>query len=110
MSLQLTQLRKGTLEFCVLAVLEQGPAYGLEIAEELMARETLLQAQGTLYPLLGRLRKRGLVSTRWEESPTGPPRRYYALTDLGHETIATFRSVWKPFSEDVDTMLGSRDA
>lgn len=103
----LTQMRKGILEFCVLAVLRDKPAYGLELTKALTSRQALLSTEGTLYPLLARLRKRGLVETWWNESPDGPPRRYYALTDDGRAAVTTFESLWKPFRSDVDSILGS---
>ncbi|MCC2309962.1 PadR family transcriptional regulator [Cellulomonas chengniuliangii] len=102
----LTQMRKGVLEFCVLAYLRSGPAYGLEIATELGRHETLFTSEGTLYPLLARLRKQGWVETSWQESRSGPPRRYYSLTDEGRAAVRTFAAIWTPFSDGVDAVLG----
>ena len=99
----LTHLRRGALEYCVLAVVADRPRYGLEIAREL--GETLIQGEGTLYPLLGRLRRGGLVETTWQESTEGPPRRYYALTGDGKEALATFVRTWAPFSAAVESAL-----
>ncbi len=101
----LTQLRKGVLENCVLASLNQGPAYGLELASRLSVYSMLFTTEGTLYPLLSRLRKQGLVETTWQESLTGPPRRYYQLTAAGHESLAVFMATWQPFRTDVDALL-----
>ena len=70
-----SQLRRGVLEFCVLALLRDGERYGVEILRELGAVEALVTSEGTIYPLLSRLRKEHLVETVWRESPTGPPRR-----------------------------------
>ncbi len=101
----LTQLRKGVLEYCVLACLRSGPAYGLELASRLGRHQVLFASEGTLYPLLSRLRKQGLVETTWQESTSGPPRRYYELTVEGTAALAAFAATWGPFREDVDTVL-----
>ena len=101
----LTQMRKGVLEFCVLAHLRGGPAYGLEIASALGRYELLFASEGTLYPLLARLRKQGWVETNWQQSRTGPPRRYYALTSEGRSTVESFAAIWAPFSQGVDDVL-----
>lgn len=100
----LTQLRKGVLEYCVLACLRQRPAYGLELATQL-TEARLLTSEGTLYPLLSRLRKQGLLESTWQESPSGPPRRYYQLTEHGIAALAAFAATWRPFSQDVTTIL-----
>lgn len=102
----LTQLRKGVLEYCVLAQLRGGAAYGLELATELGRHEVLFTSEGTLYPLLSRLRRQGLVQTTWQESTSGPPRRYYELTEEGRSALAAFTAAWAPFRDDVDTVLG----
>ena len=101
----LTQMRKGVLEFCVLAFLRRGPAYGLEIATSLGRRSVLFASEGTLYPLLSRLRKQGWVETSWEDSRTGPPRRYYSLTGEGRAAVEAFAAIWVPFSDGVDDVL-----
>lgn len=101
----LSHLRRGSVEYCVLALLQDGEAYGLDIGARLSADGILMQSEGTLYPLLSRLRKQGLVETQWRESPTGPPRRYYALTELGRDSLATFTQVWKQFRDAVDSTL-----
>ena len=101
----LTHLRRGALEYCVLAMLAEQELYGLDIARRLTADGVLLASEGTLYPLLARLRKAGLVDTSWQESAEGPPRRYYALTAEGTESLAAFKRTWKPFRDAVDTAL-----
>jgi len=101
----LTQLRKGVLEYCVLASLRAGPAYGLELAGRLAQHPTLLASEGTLYPLLARLRKQGWVTTSWQESTSGPPRRYYELSPDGTSALETFLATWGPFSHDVTFLL-----
>jgi PadR family transcriptional regulator PadR len=101
----LTHLRRGALEFCVLALLRGGEWYGLDIARRLSVDGVLLHGEGTLYPLLARLRRSGLVETSWRESTTGPPRRYYTLTRDGLHALDTFRATWGPFRDAVDSAL-----
>ena len=79
----LSNLRRGALEHCVLAMLRREPLYGLDIARRLTADGVLMSSEGTLYLLLARLRRAGLVETAWQESAEGPPRRYYSLTRDG---------------------------
>lgn len=97
----LTNLRRGTLEFCVLGVLSEGASYGLEIARRLRTDTGLLGSEGTLYPLLARMRRSGWINSTWRESTSGPPRRYYELTTDGHAAADTFRGIWSPFAEAV---------
>ena len=99
-----TNLRKGVLEYCVLATIGDGEMYGLDIAGGLQ-RRGLLTSEGTLYPLLARLRRNGLVETSWRESSQGAPRRYYTLTGTGRESLAAFAGVWKSFSAAVSETL-----
>ena len=101
----LTHLRRGALEYCVLALLRSGPHYGLDIARRLSAGGTLMSGEGTLYPLLARLRKAGLVETTWQESTAGPPRRYYVLTPDGETSLGRFVATWAPFRDAVDAAL-----
>ncbi|MHB1064876.1 MAG: PadR family transcriptional regulator [Georgenia sp.] len=103
----LSNLRRGALEYCVLALLQRDTRYGLDIARTLTADGVLMNGEGTLYPLLARLRKSGLVSTSWQESTAGPPRRYYALTEDGGRALAAFRRTWRPFRDAVDTALAA---
>lgn len=100
----LTQLRRGVLEHCVLALLQSGERYGYDLVTEL-SDAGLLASEGTLYPLLSRLRRDELVSTAWRESPTGPPRRYYALTERGQAALDSFRTAWASFAGSVDQLL-----
>lgn len=102
----LTNLRRGALEFCVLASLRDGRAYGLDIARRLVAGGILLGGEGTLYPLLARLRRAGMVSTSWQPSDVGPPRRYYDITEDGRRAVETFTRAWEPFRDAVDHTLG----
>jgi len=104
-SVDLAQMRKGILEYCVLARLRTAPAYGLELASTLGADHQLFSSEGTLYPLLARLRKQGWVTTSWRESDTGPQRRYYSLTPSGSEVLDAFVATWSGFRAAVDSVL-----
>lgn len=105
----LTNLRKGVLEFCVLAQLENGRSYGFDLARTLQTAG-LLASDGALYPLLARLRSRGLVEADWEISDSTRPRKYYELTGLGVEHLGAFREVWPPLRDAVDATLSAPDA
>lgn len=100
----LANLRRGTLEYCVLAHLDRAPAYGLDIARAL-GTGVLFESEGTLYPLLSRLRKAGWVTTRWQESSGGAARRYYELTDDGRAALRSFVAIWRQFTDSVDAIL-----
>jgi PadR family transcriptional regulator PadR len=102
-----SQLRRGVLEYCVLALLQGGERYGFELVRALSDVDGLVTTEGTLYPLLGRLRREGAVETTWRESPSGPPRRYYSLTPGGRRALATFVEEWKHFRDGVDGLLGT---
>ncbi|PUB29861.1 PadR family transcriptional regulator PadR [Promicromonospora sp. AC04] len=103
-----TNLRKGVLEYCVLALLSHGEKYGLELADDLTTRG-LIASEGSLYPLLARMRENGLVEPRWEASGAGRPRRYYAITDTGTEQLTAFTQVWASLGAQVNALLeGSR--
>ncbi|MFE9629649.1 PadR family transcriptional regulator [Streptomyces sp. NPDC006463] len=102
-----SQLRKGVIEYCVLALLRNGPLYGVELLRELGAVEVMATSQGTIYPLLSRLRREELVETTWQESPSGPPRRYYALTESGRSALAEFTAAWPDFRNAVDHFLAN---
>jgi PadR family transcriptional regulator PadR len=106
----LPQLRRGALEYCVLALMRREPRYGFELVRELGAADGLLTSEGTIYPLLSRLRKDGLVTTTWQESDAGPPRRYYALTVDGRVALDRFISDWQRFRNSVDRLLGCAPA
>jgi PadR family transcriptional regulator PadR len=87
------QMRKGVLEYCILSILKNGEAYPSEIIEKLKAGK-LIVVEGTLYPLLTRLKNAGLLSYRWEESKSGPPRKYYQLTEIGGEFLKELETTW----------------
>ncbi len=87
------QMRKGVLELCILSILSQGDAYPTEIIDKL--KETkLVVVEGTLYPLLTRLKNTGLLTYRWEESTSGPPRKYYKLTEIGEQFLKEVQQSW----------------
>jgi PadR family transcriptional regulator, regulatory protein PadR len=104
-----SQLRKGVLEYCVLGLLRDGPRCGIELLGKLAATGVLATSQGTVYPLLSRLRRDGLVATSWRESPTGPPRRYYELTETGAASLREFTRTWVGFKAAVDKVVLSSD-
>ena len=101
----ISQLRRGVIEFCVLALLRDSERYGFELVQALAEAGGLVTTEGTLYPLLGRLRRDGVVETTWRESPSGPPRRYYRLTPSGHAALVAFVSEWTRFRSSVDALL-----
>ena len=103
------QLRRGVLEFCVLALLRDAERYGFELVRALTEADGLVTTEGTLYPLLGRLRREGVVDTTWRESSSGPPRRYYRLTAAGHEALDAFTIEWTRFRDSVDSLLSTGD-
>lgn len=98
------ELRRGVVEHCVLALLRSHESYAFEIVRVLEARG-LIASDGTIYPLLARLRREGLVSTAWRESSAGPPRRYYRLTTSGRTALDAFIAEWTRFRSAVDTIL-----
>lgn len=106
----LDRLRRGAVESCVLAVLAAGPAYAHDIVRRLAGIEGMVTSEGTVYPMLSRLRRAGLVHTQWQESPTGPPRRYYQLTADGQRAVAAFAEAWLTFRAGVDTLVASTTA
>lgn len=95
------QMRKGVLEFCILSILQADEAYPSEVIERLKEAK-LIVVEGTLYPLLTRLKNAGLLTYRWEESKSGPPRKYYSLTQVGQEFLKELDSTWKELVNAVD--------
>jgi PadR family transcriptional regulator PadR len=102
---QVAQMRRGVLPYCVLAMLQDGERYGFELVQALGAVDGMVTSQGTIYPLLARLRRQGLVGTSWRESNAGPPRRYYHLTAAGRGALAGFSRDWAQLREGVDALL-----
>jgi PadR family transcriptional regulator PadR len=104
----LAQLRRGIVEYCVLALLRDVERYGFELVGLLGGPGRLLTSEGTIYPLLSRLRRDGAVETVWRESTGGPPRRYYRLTPHGRSALDEFAAAWPPFRDAVDRILHER--
>ncbi|WP_405851569.1 PadR family transcriptional regulator [Streptomyces sp. NBC_00090] len=102
-----SQLRRGILQFCVLALLRDGEKYAFDLVRELCDAHGLVTSEGTIYPLLSRLRKEGWVNTVWRESDSGPPRRYYTLTATGRGALDEFAAEWGTFRTTVDNLLSS---
>jgi PadR family transcriptional regulator PadR len=98
----LTQMRRGTLQYCVLALLAEEERYGFDLVRALAEADGMVTSEGTIYPLLSRLRRDGLVESTWQESPTGPPRRYYRLTEAGRAALEGFKREWDRFRDAVD--------
>ena len=99
------QLRKGCLEMAVLAALAPGRNYGLEIIRALERHSNLVLSEGTVYPILNRLREDGLLTASWVESETGHPRKYYSLTRLGYERATRMAEAWLQFTSGVNTLI-----
>ena len=95
------QMRKGVLEYCILSILNNGEAYPSEIIEK-MKKGRLIIVEGTLYPLLTRLKNSGFLSYRWEESKSGPPRKYYKLTAQGEAFLRELEITWNELSAAVE--------
>jgi len=105
MSLENTQaqMRKGILEYCILSILARGEAYPSEILEALKNAK-LLVVEGTLYPLLTRLKNDELLSYRWEESNSGPPRKYYRITKIGSSFLSELDITWTELKQAVESL------
>ncbi|MCE2847063.1 MAG: PadR family transcriptional regulator [Sphingobacteriales bacterium] len=94
------QMRKGVLEFCILSIIRQGEVYPSDILHHLKAAK-LVVVEGTLYPLLTRLKNQGLLAYTWKESSSGPPRKYYSLTPEGIQFTQSLESTWKELVDAV---------
>ncbi len=95
------QMRKGVLEYCILSLLNGHDAYASEILDKLK-NGRLIVVEGTLYPLLTRLKNEGLLNYRWEESKSGPPRKYYGLTELGQRFLSELDQTWDELQKAVE--------
>ncbi len=100
---KLSQLRKGLLEFLILDVVSTGDVYAADILERL-GNTDFATREGTLYPLLSKMRQEGLLDYDWRESTAGPPRKYYRLTDLGKDHLGEFRAYWASLTELIDEL------
>lgn len=101
----LSQLRRGVLEYCVLSLLAREELYGFDLVRRLAEVDGMVITEGTIYPLLSRLRREGRVTTTWVESEAGPPRRYYALAPAGRRALTAFVEEWRRFRDAVDHLL-----
>jgi PadR family transcriptional regulator PadR len=101
------QMRKGILEYCILALLENNELYPSDIIEALK-NSKLIVVEGTLYPLLTRLKNAGLLSYRWEESTSGPPRKYYSLTPAGASFLKELNTTWNELVKAVEVTTSKK--
>ncbi|MCQ2137320.1 MAG: PadR family transcriptional regulator [Bacteroidales bacterium] len=98
-----TQMRKGLLEYCILRILSKGEAYASSIIEGLRTADMIV-VEGTLYPLLIRLKNQGVLTYRWEESTQGPPRKYYMITEKGEGLLQEMDSAWNELVESINKL------
>ncbi|TAE16155.1 MAG: PadR family transcriptional regulator [Bacteroidetes bacterium] len=101
-----SQMRKGVLEFCILSIIKQGEAYPSDIVDKMKAAELHI-LEGTLYPLLTRLKNAGVLNYRWVESVSGPPRKYFHLTPEGSDFYEELARTWKELANAVETLSNS---
>jgi PadR family transcriptional regulator PadR len=101
-----SQLLRGVLDMCLLAVIADEPSYGYEMARKLEDRGLSLVGDGSIYPLLARLQKDGLVETFHRESRGGPPRKYYRITPAGKHRFEQWQAEWRTLSGGVERLLG----
>ncbi len=97
-------MRKGVLELCILSIIARGEMYPSDIIEEMKASH-LIVVEGTLYPILMRLKNEGMLAYRWEESKSGPPRKYYRLTDTGKQLLDELKGTWAEMVKAVNHIL-----
>ena len=102
-----TQMRKGILEYCILSIIARGEIYASDIISELKEAR-LLVVEGTLYPLLTRLKNNGLLTYNWVESTSGPPRKYYNLSADGKAVLQQMDSTWQELAFAVETSINKR--
>lgn len=98
-------MRKGILEYCILSILSREDCYAPQIISQLKGAEMIV-VEGTLYPILTRLKNQGFLSYRWEESPQGPPRKYYSLTPLGREALTQLDGAWDELINQINIIRG----
>src|SRR3954465_7180795 len=102
-----TQLRKGLLELCVLATLKSRRMYGYDIVKRLSAVDGLVMGEGTIYPILSRFKKEGLVDTTLAEAPGGPARKYYQLTARGRAVLTKMHDAWTEIRDGIDAVTAA---
>ena len=103
-----SQMRKGIHEFCILSIIRQGEAYPSDIAEKMRAANLSI-LEGTLYPLLTRLKNASMLTYRWEESNSGPPRKYFSLTEKGDQFYKELEQTWTELSNAVNALANKND-
>ena len=103
-----SQMRKGVLEFCILSIIQQGEVYPSDIVDRMKAANLNI-LEGTLYPLLTRLKNAGLLTYRWVESVSGPPRKYFMMTDKGLEFYGDLEHTWKELADAVHALTQTSD-
>lgn len=103
------QMRKGILEFCILHIISRGEVYASDMLDELTAAKIVV-VEGTLYPLLTRLKNSGLLDYKWVESSAGPPRKYYVLTDTGREFLVSLQVTWEELQQSVNKIVMSDES
>ena len=101
------QMRKGIMDYCVLAILANGDEYAPAIIDKLKGAEMIV-VEGTLYPLLTRLKNAGYLTYRWQESLQGPPRKYYTLTEQGRTYLASLDEAWDTLVEQINTIRNKK--
>lgn len=98
------QMRKGILEFCIMHIISRGEVYASDMLDELTSAKIMV-VEGTLYPLLTRLKNSGLLDYKWVESQSGPPRKYYVLTETGKKFLDEMQQTWNELSDSVNTIV-----
>src|SRR5438874_4859296 len=99
------QLRRGALDLAILLAVATGPRYGLSIIQHLEAFTDLVVTEGTIYPILGRLTREGLLAAKWVEGEAPHARKYYQLTRLGQKRVADMTGAWRAFTEKIDRLI-----
>ena len=101
-----SQMRKGLLEYCILMVISRKEAYASDLLE-VLRKADLFVVEGTVYPMLTRMKNNGLLDYRWEESPGGPPRKYFRLTEDGHQLLRQLDEEWTAISTSINAIIAS---
>lgn len=98
------QMRKGSLEFCIMLIISKGEIYASDILKDLKKAD-LIVVEGTLYPLLSRLKSSGLLQYTWKESESGPPRKYYTITDKGEKNLEQLKITWSKLTKSINSLI-----
>ena len=98
------QMRKGSLEFCIMLIISKGEVYASDILKDLKKAD-LIVVEGTLYPLLSRLKDLNLLNYTWRESESGPPRKYYTLTEKGEKTLTQLKQTWSILTRSINSLI-----